>query len=93
MKIPEKIIERLCQRILQNLKDKHLIQIKVPESQVLARMIKAMQDDLKKDAELDAEIRKMMEKFQDQIDRGEVDEQKMYQMIKKQLIKERNIVL
>lgn len=92
MKLPDKIIEHLCRRALDHLKDRQLIRLKGQESQVLARMIRAMKEDLGKESALDAEIRQMLEKFRDKINRGEIDEQKMYQMIKKQLIKERNLV-
>lgn len=93
MKIAEKTLERLCHTALDHLKAKHLITIKVDEPKVIARMVRAFQTDLDKEAKLDAEVRQMLEKFRTQIDRGEIDEQKMFLMIKKQLVKERGIVL
>ena len=93
MKMPEKMMEHLCQRVLEHLKTKQLVKCKVPEPQVLARMVAAMKQDLAKDAALDAEVRKMLEQYRDKIDRGEIDEQKMYQMIRKQIIKERKLVI
>lgn len=70
-----------------------MVTLKVAEDKVLQRMVKAMLDDFNKEATLNAEARKLLEKFRVQIDRGEVDEHKMFQMIKKQLIKDKGIVL
>ena len=93
MKIPEKIIDKLCKKILQRLKDKHLIVLKSNEGKILQRMNQSFLEDLDKENLLNQEVKKMLEKYRDAINRGEIDEHKMFQMIKKQLIKERNIVL
>jgi len=91
--VPEKIVQKLCAKVLDTLKDKRMVTLKAPEDKVLQRLAKAMLDDLNKEAALNNEVRKMLEKFRPQIDRGEVDEHKMFQMIKKQLVKDRGIVL
>jgi len=93
LKIPEKIIDRICRKILEQLKDKKLLQMKASENKVLQRMIQAFKDDLGKEATLDVEVRKIMEQYRPAIDRGEVDEHKMFRMIRKQLIKEKKLVI
>jgi hypothetical protein len=93
VKIPEKIIDRLCQKILDHLKEKKLVQLKAPENKIRTRMVQAFQEDLAKETKLDAEVRQMLEKYRQAIDRGEIDEHKMFQMIRKQLIKERKLVI
>ena len=92
-KVPDKIVERLCKRILDHLKNDGLIQLKAGENVILQRMMKAFHDDLEKERLLDAEARQLLDRYRAAIDRGEIDEQKMYQMIRKQLIKDKKLVI
>ena len=50
-------------------------------------------DDLKVEDELDAEVRKILEGYTQQMRQQNIEYHEMFQMIKRKLIKERNLVL
>ncbi len=61
---------------------------------LLAPVIEAqLLDELMVEDRLNAEVKRLMAKYEAQIAGGEIDSQKMFQMIKKKLVEERGIVL
>ena len=52
-----------------------------------------MTEELSVEDKLNDEVRTLMKKYEAEIERGHVDYQKMFTMIKKQLVKEREIIL
>ena len=54
---------------------------------------KIILDDLQVEDRLNAEVKEILKGYEREMEKGEVDYQKMFQMIKKQLVKERDLVL
>ena len=54
---------------------------------------RAITEELSVEDRLNAEIRKLMQTYEAEIERGQVDYQKMFSMIKKKLVQEREIIL
>jgi hypothetical protein len=52
-----------------------------------------MADELSVEDRLNAEVRELMKQYEEQIERGGVDYQKMFTMIKNKLVKERGLIL
>lgn len=53
----------------------------------------AMTDELAVEDRLNAEVRQMLKAYEQQIEQGQVDYQKMFQMVKQKLVRERGIIL
>ena len=53
----------------------------------------AITEELAVEDKLNVEVRTLMKKYEAEIDRGQVDYQKMFLMVKKQLAKDRGIIL
>lgn len=53
----------------------------------------AITDELSVEDRLNAEVRKMLQIYEQQIEQGQVDYQKMFQMVKQKLVRERGIIL
>lgn len=95
MRLKESQVKLLCQKLLVGLRSKQLIQLKKSDPEILNRMqeifIKELrlEDDINLQAEriLAENLRKLGIKG-DQIDR-----EKMFEMIKKQLVKEKNVIV
>ena len=65
-----------------------------PKKELLVSKIESVLfEDMQVEDRLNAEVKELMRKYEREIDKGEVDPQKMFQMIKKQLVKDRNITL
>jgi len=50
-------------------------------------------DELLVEDRLNAEVRELMKRYATEIERGQVDYQKMFTMIKNKLVKERGLIL
>lgn len=95
MRLKESQVKLLCQKLLLGLRSKNLIQLKKTDPEILNRMQEIflkelrIEDDINLQAEkiLAENLRKLGVKG-DQIDR-----EKMFEMIKKQLIKEKNVIV
>jgi len=95
MRLKESQVKLLCQKLLVGLRSKQLIHLKKSDPEILNRMheifIKELrvEDDINLQAEriLAENLRKLGVKG-DQIDR-----EKMFEMIKKQLVKDKNVIV
>jgi hypothetical protein len=54
---------------------------------------RAITDELMVEDRLNAEIRDLMKQYESEIERGHVDYQKMFTMIKSKLVRERGLIL
>lgn len=53
----------------------------------------AITDELSVEDRLNAEVRQLLKAYEKQIEQGQVDYQKMFQMVKQKLVRERGIIL
>ena len=93
MRLKKEHIDRIATMILNGLKEKKLIKPKVPDEKIRVKIIETIMADLHAEDKIDDEARKLMENYRGQIQSGQIDERKMFQMIKKQLVKDKKIVL
>jgi uncharacterized protein len=53
----------------------------------------AITQELSAEDRLNAEVRQLLKAYEQQIEQGQVDYQKMFQMVKQKLVRERGIIL
>jgi hypothetical protein len=92
MRLKEPQVKHLCQKVLLTLRAKQLIILKRPESEILAKMEAIFVKDLKVEEEIDREAKRLVEQYADKAG-GSIDRQKMFTLIKRQLVKDRNAVI
>ena len=93
MKLRRDYIDFLSKRIVERLEEKGHLQAKVEPSEVQAYIAQVIIDDLKIEDDLDAEVRKILEGYTQQMRQQNIQYHEMFQMIKRKLIKERNLVI
>lgn len=93
MKLRRDYIELLSRIVLDRLVKKEYIDIHVSPGIVQNRISQTITDDLKVEDELDAEVRKILDDYTQQMRQQHIEYHEMFQMIKRKLIKERNLVL
>jgi hypothetical protein len=93
MKLSGKQIDKLSFTLLERLKKNDAVSFLEKESEVLSGIKNVITEDAAGEARLDREVKKLMEAYADQMDRGEVDSRKVFGMIKAKLAKEKGIVL
>lgn len=93
MRLKKEQVHKLAEQILRNLKAKNLLTFRKKEPEVLEAIVRVIHDDLEAEVKLDHDARQMMETYRAQIQAGSVDEQRLFQMIKKQLAKDRKLTI
>ena len=93
MKLRKDYIESLSQRLVEDLVQKNFIQVKTDPKIVQTRISHAIINDLKVEDDLDEEVRKILAGYAQQMKQQHIEYHEMFQMVKRKLIKERNLIL
>ncbi|MEZ4704349.1 MAG: DUF507 family protein [Bdellovibrionota bacterium] len=93
MRLREEEVIRVVERLVRVWQEQKLVQTSHSSQALKTKLQSIFIQDLQVEDLLNQEVEKMLEKFAPQIDRGEIDKHKMFQMIKNQLIKERKLVI
>mgnify|MGYP000253523519 CR=1 FL=1 len=92
MKLSSKQIDRLVTSIFNELKSQSVITFKVDEEKVFQRAVKAINDNIDAERDLDQKVNDMMDDLERQHP-GEFQRFKMFPMLKKKLAQEQGFVL
>ncbi len=93
MKLSNEQIEKLAQLISKNLIKKELISLKVEEKAFVDKIREIIFNELKIEDDLNREVREILKAYEKEIEAGNIDYYKMFNLIKAKLVKERNIIL
>lgn len=93
MKLSKERVTTLSKKLTETLLKESLISFRSKKEILASRIESILLDDLQVEDRLNAEVREILKSHEREIERGEVDYQKMFQMVKKQLAQERNLVL
>lgn len=85
-------VKMVSGKILQTLKSQQLIILKKSEPEVLNKMEEIFIADLRVEDDVNREAEKILEAYTAKMG-DKIDRQKMFQMIKKQLVKDKNLVI
>lgn len=91
MRLTELQIKQICQKVLLTLRSKQLINLKKSDVEILAAMESIFQGELRVEDDINREAEKLLQQYASRMG-GNIDRQKMFDMIKKQLLKDRNVV-
>ena len=92
MRLREPQVKQLCQKLLLSLRSNQLITLKCGEHEVLKRMIEIFTADLRVEDDINREAEKLMQQYAAKMG-ASFDKEKMFQLIKKQLIKDRGVIV
>ena len=93
MRLSKESIEKVSDLIVSALIEKKLITLKDQRGKLKARIIKVINDDLKKEEALDREVNALIEKNKGVLGDESIDHNMMFNMVKKKLAKEKGVVL
>ncbi|MBI3595805.1 MAG: DUF507 family protein [Nitrospirae bacterium] len=93
MRLKKERITALAQTLVDQLTEQQAIRLEASKAELISSLEQIITGELMIEDRLDAEVRQILETYRVQIERGQVDERKMFLMIKKQLAKEREIIL
>lgn len=93
MRVPKALVPVLSKEIIKNLLERQQIDLKVSKEQVVALLEELVLEELMAEDRLNAEVRDLLKQFDSEIEKGRLDYRMLFEMTKKKLVKERNIVL
>ncbi len=93
MHLKREQITTIAEHITRNLRDKGVAVFKVGEDKIRAKIEAIIAKDQDAEAAIETEVKRVMEQYKTQIATGQVDAQKIFMMIKKQVAKERKFIL
>lgn len=93
MRIPKSWVPLLAKKIADNLLNKELIESQVPAETLIAEMEKLLLEELMVEDRLNDEVRQILKKFEPEIEKGRMDYRQLFDMTKKKLVKERNVII
>ena len=92
MWIKKEQLTRLAHEIGKNLIRSGAV-LKGTEEQMFGKIEQVIQKNMEEEQKIEEEVKRLMEQYRNQMAAGSVDPQRVYQMIKKQVAKERKFVL
>lgn len=93
MRLKKERITALAETLVDRLTAQRFVRPEAPKPELASSLERIITNELMIEDRLDAEVRRILETYRVQIEKGQVDERKMFLMIKKQLAKDRGILL
>jgi len=93
MRIPKAWIPPMARRVVDTLLEEELIVPDVDRARLLQEVEAIILNELSAEDRLNDEVREILKKFEAEFASGRADYRKMFELTKKQLVKERGIIL
>ncbi len=93
MRVPKDWVTVLSKEIIDNLRKRHLIELKVSEEAVVKLCKELITEELMVEERLNDEVRELLKQYDAEIEKGRLDYRRLFEMTKHKLVKERNIIL
>lgn len=93
MRIPKSWVPIIAKKIIDNLMAKELVRPNIPLDKLLEKAESLMMEELMVEDRLNDEVRLLLKKHESEIERGRMDYRALFELTKKKLVKERNLVL
>jgi hypothetical protein len=93
MRIPRTWITPLARRVVDTLKAEELIITEMGRDQLAAVVEEIITEELLVEDRLNDEVREILRQYEREIDSGRMDYRRLFDLTKKKLVRERNIIL
>ena len=93
MRIPKSWVPIMAKKIIDNLIARELVKPKISMEKLLETAEGLMMEELMVEDRLSDEVRLLLKKHETEIERGRMDYRALFELTKKKLVKERNLVL
>jgi hypothetical protein len=93
MRIPKEWVTIISKEIVEGLLENQLIELKESKERVTEIFEELMIDELMVEDRLNDEVRRILKEHETEIEKGRMDFRALFDMTKKKLVRERNIIL
>ncbi len=92
MRVPREYVTYMAKQVLKRLTDRGLIQFEQPDY-VKEVVTQVMLEELSVEDHINEEVRKILEEYDQQMKQMGVSYEEMFKKVKRQLVRDRNVVL
>jgi hypothetical protein len=93
MRIPKGWVPVLAKEIIEELLKREQVDLVLSQEQATALLEELLLEELMVEDRLNAEVREILKQFDSEIEKGNLDYRRLFEMTKKKLVNERNIIL
>ena len=93
MRLSKERVRHMAETLAARLQQERYIELVGDRNALVAGLDQAITDELSVEDRLNAEVQQMLKAYDKQIEQGQVDYQKMFQMVKQKLVRERGLIL
>ena len=93
MRVPKGWVPVIASEIVEELINKDMVKIQLTEDKLKVLMEELIMEELMVEDRLNDEVREMLKQFDSEIEKGRLDYRRLFDMTKKKLIRERNIII
>ena len=93
MKLSKERISHLAEKLTCGLQDEGYLELLGEKKAAVEAVNRTITEELLVEDRLNDEVRELMKAYETEIEKGQVDYQKMFSMIKKKLAKDRGLIL
>ncbi|MBN2655088.1 MAG: DUF507 family protein [Nitrospirae bacterium] len=93
MRIPKTWVPLIAKKIADNLSTKEMIQTSLSEERLVEEIQGILTHELMAEDRVNEEVRQFLKKYEAEIEKGNLDYRKMFEITKKKIVREKNIIL
>ncbi|MBH0184314.1 MAG: DUF507 family protein [Nitrospira sp.] len=93
MRLSKERVRHMAESVAGRLEQEGHINLVGDRKTFVDALNRVMTEDLSLEDRVNAEVRQMLTVYEKQIEQGQVDYQKMFQMVKQKLVRERGLIL
>ena len=93
MRIPKGWVPGFSKKILDDLLKNELVRLRDPREKVVTLIEELLTEELMVEDRLNDEIREMLKQYDAEIEKGQLDYRKLFDMTKQKILRERNIII
>lgn len=93
MRIPKTWVSLISKKIVDGITSKQLVSAQAPMEKLLADVEEIVLNELMVEDRLNDEVREILNKHYPEIERSRLDYRKLFDLTKRKLVKERNLIL
>lgn len=94
MRLSKERVRHIAESLAGHLQQSGHVEVVIGDRKIFVEALEqAITQELSIEDHLNAEVRQLLKAYGQQIEQGQVDYQKMFQMVKQKLVRERGIIL
>lgn len=93
MRLSSERVRHMVESLISRLQEEGHLELVGERKGFVEALDQAITHELSAEDRVNAEVRRLLRAYEHQIEQGQVDYQKMFQMVKQKLVRERGIIL